>query len=834
MTPIIYSALSGSSADDEDALDLIKIYPPPDAAHKDCLICEGHFPSEKTQQQYRDPDKMKFGATRAQTHLSALLRRTKDNIQHVKEMLHSHGDLILARWKKYSPKRRAELLTKASPSVFIRCDLLGRLDPSQDCANTYISWLNTNHFSEDRMRLMSFLHARSEYGPEQWAAFDTRSAWLCCQKGRWERCVYNANAVVMHGEHYGKLVPFAVSSAHSWQEVGYPRAELTFLVQESISAALSAVVDLIVNGETPGGNAKWTTFLSKGLRSAYEEALWSSYYHQEFTPPSTFDPEVISEKANNHLNILMDEIELVQTDPKHMRQYTMELKTDTFVWEGERKLSGEWTKATQVITFMRMSDLMRWRQVVGEADKLKNALVESKRASGACFNKDADTAVKNFGKVISDMLKTLVEEGPCMLQTVTVMRSLWVREEKCQKSFPLGHISGICTCADNHDRCDRILSTAMKTEGALVNECPDGISWLLLKLRDDMQGITYNKDVENWLSGMALLDEIHTLWRWRQTSCHRDVEAVETPISTSLKKSLEDIRSWQLQRIVDLGKLQECSELLRTFCETFPKTTLRGSSPKQMIKAHDHLTKFWVSARKSWSISQMENSNSIVSKEDMLSLMSFDVSPEHLDKIEAMRLRSESEGSQVTTRKDETSITPFVQQPWDVFSGDDGAVRRNLPKKSNASRNDASVEDRLQMMELDQELVDDADTAAGRGSDPMPQIAVKKETLDLMAQLFPVGAINDTGTVRWTQFVRALADAGMTATQSAGSAVTFRVHDQSITLHQPHPEPEIDAIKLRKFDKSLSKKYGWTNETFVLRQKVSAEVQEEPVTESGG
>ena len=89
-------SLFGSSMDDEDALNLLEIYLPPDAAHKDCLICEGHFPSVRTQQRYRDPDKMAFGATRAQAHPSALLRKTKDNLQHVKEMLHSHGDLILA------------------------------------------------------------------------------------------------------------------------------------------------------------------------------------------------------------------------------------------------------------------------------------------------------------------------------------------------------------------------------------------------------------------------------------------------------------------------------------------------------------------------------------------------------------------------------------------------------------------------------------------------------------------------------------------------------------------------------------------------------------------
>lgn len=437
---------------------------------------------------------------------------------------------------------------------------------------------------------------------------------------------------------------------------------------------------------------------------------------------------------------------------------------------------------------------------------------------------DADTAVNNFGKIISDMLRTMVqEEGEPMLETVATMRSRWVQEEQCKKSK-----SRPCDCAKIRNQCDRIKKTVLQMEFVLVNEHPDGISWLLLRMKHEMRGVTYNKDVENWLSGMALLHEIHTLWRWRQTSCHRSSEAAETPILKISSTYSEPSRSSCRLTPAGVGRLQECSESLRTLCEIYPRNALRGSSsPKQMIKAHDHLAKFWECARKAWNLGQMEDGSPDVSKSDMMSLMSFDMSPEHLDTIEAMRLRSDDEDYQEATRKDEKSITHFVQQPWDIRLGDDGAVRRTLPKKSNASRNDGSaeVDDRLQMMELDQALVGDIDTASP-GADLMLQVAVKKETLDLMAQLFPV-EVPDTGTVRWTQFVQALADAGMTATQSAGSAVTFKVLDQSITFHKPHPEPEIDAIKLRIFGKRLSKKYGWKNETFVLRQKASAEVQDD-------
>jgi hypothetical protein len=337
--------LSGSTMDVLDALNLPEIYPPPNGAHKDCLICEGHFPSVKVQQQMPQqlnglPRKAKVGDETAQELLSLYMSDNLKNLQHVRNMLHSHGDLILRRWKKYSPERRTELLTKASPFVFQKIRSLEFLDgPGSlgDSAHRYISWLDVVDFSKDRMRLMSLLHVRSEHGPEQWAAFDTRSAWLACRQTTWPLYVHNANAVVMHGERYGELVPFAVNSAHSWKEVGFPRAQLTFFVQERISAALSAVVDLIIDGEKPLGSAKWTAFLSKGLRSAYEDALWGSYYHQEFTPPSHFDPEVISEKASNHLNMLVDEMELAQTDPKHMYRYALELKKDTFVSEDGEK-----------------------------------------------------------------------------------------------------------------------------------------------------------------------------------------------------------------------------------------------------------------------------------------------------------------------------------------------------------------------------------------------------------------------------------------------------------------------------------------------------------------
>jgi hypothetical protein len=96
---------------------------------------------------------------------------------------------------------------------------------------------------------------------------------------------------------------------------------------------------------------------------------------------------------------------------------------------------------------------------------------------------DADTAVNNFGKIISDMLRTMVqEEGEPMLETVATMRSRWVQEEQCKKSK-----SRPCDCAKIRNQCDRIKKTVLQMEFVLVNEHPDGISWLLLRMKHESE-----------------------------------------------------------------------------------------------------------------------------------------------------------------------------------------------------------------------------------------------------------------------------------------------------------------------------------------------------------
>lgn len=72
-------------------------------------------------------------------------------------------------------------------------------------------------------------------------------------------------------------------------------------------------------------------------------------------------------------------------------------------------------------------------------------------------------------------------------------------------------------------------------------------------------------------------------------------------------------------------------------------------------------------------------------------------------------------------------------------------------------------------------------------------IPVKQDSLSVFCKMYPTEA-KAGGSVRWTQFAMAMADAGFAATESGGSAVSFANESGSIVLHKPHPDPVVWSI----------------------------------------
>lgn len=110
-------------------------------------------------------------------------------------------------------------------------------------------YLDQDTLSEEPLKLLSLLHIRSAFEPEDWVMFDK---WHVTFAEHFSVLMpeYNGNCVVMFGCEYGKLVPWDEAKAHSWQIVGYCKARQILTAQKRIMQFLQKMVGALI-GDQP-------------------------------------------------------------------------------------------------------------------------------------------------------------------------------------------------------------------------------------------------------------------------------------------------------------------------------------------------------------------------------------------------------------------------------------------------------------------------------------------------------------------------------------------------------------------------------------------------------
>ncbi|KAF7893777.1 hypothetical protein EAF00_007291 [Botryotinia globosa] len=106
------------------------------------------------------------------------------------------------------------------------------------------------------------------------------------------------------------------------------------------------------------------------------------------------------------------------------------------------------------------------------------------------------------------------------------------------------------------------------------------------------------------------------------------------------------------------------------------------------------------------------------------------------------------------------------------------------------------------------------------------RIKVDIKTLGVFTSMYsdPDGG-QDTGSVSWKDFRRAMRKAGFESWEGRGSAVEFQpaAHldwgdSKKIGCHRPHPDPYFDLIQLRGLGKRLNKHFGFNGDPFILKE----------------
>ncbi|KAK6381765.1 hypothetical protein LTR65_011040 [Meristemomyces frigidus] len=197
-----------------------------------------------------------------------------------------------------------------------------------------------------------------------------------------------------------------------------------------------------------------------------------------------------------------------------------------------------------------------------------------------------------------------------------------------------------------------------------------------------------------------------------------------------------------------------------------------------------------------------------------------DAEPEYYDEIEQDRRACEAVSRAIEIAAAAAlgvEAAPYQSQKvWGSDSNEEQPIKRKQTK-AKAARNlhgacDAPGEGiqalALEEVDAEPEVIPD-----------IHPILVKQDSLSVFHKMFPADGTCQSGSVRWSQLVQAITDAGFSATEAGGSAVSFSSAAGSIVFHKPHPDPAVDPVMVQSMGKRMRKWSNWSRDRFQVRPK---------------
>ena len=286
------------------------------------------------------------------------------------------------------------------------------------------------------------------------------------------------------------------------------------------------------------------------------------------------------------------------------------------------------------------------------------------------------------------------------------------------------------------------------------------------------------------------------------------------------------------------------------------------------------LAKVWDEGRKSYNRTYFSGGLSDNDKATVLSLLSYDQSPEYISAIENERSYILSKIEKAKKPKNfpggpYTSSIPHAQNQEGLPEKPQGAKKGKKGKKVAMSQENDELKEELQALSL--VPPEATEEVVAYPSLPLPK---KGRSLTTLRLLFPNATSDHKGSVRWPDFTELMAELGFWAEHRGGSEWTFRGFatttgnkipnaaraddsasmstggagaeagtgddkdgaevgkaagkdagnqdeaaaeekvKQSIVIHQPHPDPTMPAVRLQWIGKRLWKRFGWCRESF--------------------
>ena len=687
------------------------------------------------------------------------------------------------------------------------------------------------------MRLLALMHHRSHAEQSEWILFDCEQFKANFHAGR-VRLEYNPHCVITYGENLGTLTQWNKDTAHRWDVIGYPCAFLIFKAQHVISDLLRKMIDLLLErglDKASQGRQLWDSLVATNFTQPRHSMAELPHWDQAFSAPPSFDAQRMVDSFEVRREATVDEMCSMQSDPAYVRKMLEELEAGPYWSQYKEEDKEEQLFMVPLLSVMRYHF---WDYIRMQAEAFvdtQNKYRDEIRV-GSSLPEEYDTELTELETTLKASFHTIVTNLGCLVAELPAFRQHFSLN-------PSGQVQ-INTSKQALFSTDQLFWNLAQLNG-YDNEFARPPSFHLafidelLSQDSGKRRARIDQVVYDLLSDLAAVDEALCAVRY-----HRGHE--ELPLKSKKGREITEraMSNRFTARITSCLRTHQAHHgplwnAIREFKDLpMPGRKISRATLTRNKDLHDGLAHFWEVVRTQLKVAmkQMKLNDHPVAQDVMapVSMLLPESCRESFEKEqEEIRRVIEKQGilippsgisisnwnaerDQEARKKQQTKdVDPSKYIPILAEAKKEPILVRTPPKPKLKSRPltaaDPEPDDSIQPLAIDD---DSPAHTTQKGID------VSDRSICLFSRMFS-SFESLRGLTRWEDFVAAMADAGCSATHNGGSAVTFvdeRNNCGSIVVHRPHPDPNLDPIKLRAIGKRLGRRFGWDAETFVDRK----------------
>ncbi|KAE9964141.1 hypothetical protein BLS_008598 [Venturia inaequalis] len=790
--------------------------------HDPCSDCQDSFYTNAEQKNhyprftYRG-EVSRDEATRIATEYTQNAQRDRDALS---KLLRDHGDLLVSRWKKKNPVKRVAILTAASPELNQDDWVYSLYDRLTECweaardpvarTQLLLPWLTLSTLKTNPNALFALLHYRSAFAPHEWAPYDNTQLNLSWSLAHFD-LQFTTLCVVMHGPGYGReIVNFDLDAIHRQDIIGFPRARLILEAQAYLMRFLRNTAEAILaTVDQPTGSKNWLAVSGAGLGHAGGELGYrSTYAHQAYTRPPSFEASKLLSICEVQMNALEDHLSFLQTNPQYMKRHVQIIRQGKLYELMRNDQKGRMlfnALIKEVMTYWRWKWLKaECQHVKSLQDRFRDSICQGQslpamydKALGALelflanlVNWRAD----DLGMQLSERpgfssyyTFTAKEGGAKLVANPNSQLSLTELYEQDPLFWCLIQLTANMKSPDHHDRGHLF---AFLEQHLLTCRAED-------RKRVDVE---IRRTVSDLMAYFEILMNVRL---------HRPLHRVTdlSDIMTAKDRTAQDRGAWKGWSVLYERPSSSTSDRQRVMGnKLFEKMTSSSPYPLDKIMRLEHakstracLEHFWGETRKIAKIIFQGTRFTAAEIASLIEVISANLAPEYLNEVRLeesrllgtpkpisrpLELRTERDMSHTEAKN--SSATPTKQKP--------NVIGPKLPEA--------------------QEIV----AAATDIETPQKVIAVSKRSLQILRLMYPTDAKEMTKGIDWATFVRTMADTGFVARDAGSSVVSFENQEGGrIIFDKPDPDADVDADSLQIMAWRMRKWFGWGREGFVLK-----------------